>query len=139
MSVDLEMHEESEGDFPFFASLMPQLEKLRQKGCSFRQITTALNDVGVPIDQASVQTYYTECIAMRMEECEARFEEQLSHLARLESRSTIPAPKGKTRLTIFVDTVVLEKLKDKATVRGTVDLRLIDEALLRAVQDDRTV
>lgn len=136
MPINSTTHEDSEGDFPFFASLMPQLEKLRQKGCSFRQITTALDDAGVSIDLESVQTYYTECIAMRMEACEAHFDEQLSHLARLEHRSTVPVPKGKTRLTIFVDTVVLEKLKEKASVRGTVDLRLIDEALLRAVQGD---
>lgn len=139
MSIDLKMQEQGAGDLTFFASLMPQLETLRQKGCSFRQMTTALNDAGFTIDLASVQALYTECIAMRMEACEVRFDQQLSHLARLESRSTIPAPKGKTRLTIFVDNDVLEKLKNKASVRGTVDLKLIDEALRRAVQDDRVV
>ncbi len=136
MLIDLKMPEEGLGDLPFIASLMPQLKNLRRKGCSFRQIATVLNDAGFHIDLESVQTLYEECIAMEVEECEVRFDQQLSHLARLESRSTIPAPKGKTRLTIFVDNNVLEKLKDKALVRGTVDLKLIDEALLRAVQDD---
>ena len=43
-----------------FASLWPELHELRSMGCSIQQITTLLNQAGVPILPSRVWAYYDD-------------------------------------------------------------------------------
>ena len=64
-----------------FMTLMPYLYVLRNKGCSWSQLTTLINDCGFDLQPASVRTYYSELLADRQDICQERMNEQILLLA----------------------------------------------------------
>lgn len=64
-----------------FATYMPELYVLRNKGCSFAQITTLLVECGVNLQPSTVRSYYSEMLADRLDECQRRMNEQILLLA----------------------------------------------------------
>lgn len=61
-----------------FEKLMPQLYVLRNKGCSFEQITKILTDAGFQLQTSTVRSYYNELLADRMELSQTRMNEQIA-------------------------------------------------------------
>lgn len=70
-----------------FAALMPNMYVLRQKGCSFMQLTTLLNQCGFKLQPSTVRTYYTEMLASKMDLCVAEMNDQLLVLAKVREIS----------------------------------------------------
>ena len=64
-----------------FVTLMPYLYVLRNKGCSWSQLTMLINDCGFDLQPASVRTYYGEMLADRQDVCQERMNEQILLLA----------------------------------------------------------
>jgi hypothetical protein len=46
-----------------FKMLMPQIQNLREKGCSFKQIAELLRKIKFDLGDATVRAYYGEMIA----------------------------------------------------------------------------
>lgn len=57
----------------FFKSVMPQLIGLRNKGCSFEQITSWVQGAGIELTLEEVTMYYQEALHNRIEELNERF------------------------------------------------------------------
>lgn len=70
-----------------FEQLMPHLYVLRNKGCSFEQLTKLLTDVGFKLQPSTVRTYYSECLATRLDLCQARMNEQIALMAAIRSET----------------------------------------------------
>jgi hypothetical protein len=64
-----------------FAIYLPELYVLRNKGCSFAQITTLLVECGVNLQPSTVRGYYSEMLADRLDECQRRMNEQILLMA----------------------------------------------------------
>lgn len=64
--------------------LMPELNKLRREGFSFRQIADVLGQAGFRLRPSEVRQYYEERLAERMDENMQLFNEQLLLLAEIE-------------------------------------------------------
>lgn len=60
-----------------FGQLMPYLYVLRNKGCSWTQLTQLLNQCGFRLQMSTVRCYYSEMLAARMDACQARMNEQI--------------------------------------------------------------
>lgn len=60
-----------------FAAYMPEIYVLRNKGCSFAQITTLLSECGFKLQPSTVRIYYSELLADRLDECQRRMNEQI--------------------------------------------------------------
>lgn len=67
-----------------FAKMMPELYVLRDKGCSFEQITTLLNRCGLRLQPSTVKNYYNEMLVTRQEICQERMSQQILLLAELK-------------------------------------------------------
>lgn len=61
-----------------FAALYPYMYVLRNKGCSWVQLTTLLNESGFTLQPSTVRTYYSELLADRLDVSQARMNEQIS-------------------------------------------------------------
>jgi hypothetical protein len=63
-----------------FEALMPYLYVLRNKGCSWEQLTKLLTECGFKLQPSTVRSYFSEMLVTRMEICKARMNEQISVL-----------------------------------------------------------
>lgn len=70
-----------------FMTLMPYLYVLRNKGCSWSQLTMLINDCGFDLQPASVRTYYGEMLADRQDLCQERMNEQILLLAEVRKET----------------------------------------------------
>ena len=70
-----------------FERFMPQLYVLKNKGCSFPQITNLLTQIGFNLQPSSVRIYYNEILAARMEMCQSRMNEQILLLAEVRKET----------------------------------------------------
>jgi hypothetical protein len=60
-----------------FEAVMPYIFILRNKGCSFPQITQLLNNASFNLQPSQVRIYYSEMLATRMDICQERMNEQI--------------------------------------------------------------
>lgn len=79
-----------------FESLMPYMYVLRNKGCSWAQLTKLLTDSGFVLQPSTVRSYYGEMLATRQDICQERMNEQILLLAevRKETKGTDVAAIG---------------------------------------------
>lgn len=70
-----------------FEKFMPRLYVLKNKGCSFLQITNLLNQIGFNLQPSSVRIYYNDLLAERMEMCQERMNEQILLLAEVRKQT----------------------------------------------------
>jgi len=70
-----------------FATLMPYLYVLRNKGCSWPQLTKILVDCGLNFQPATVRTYYSEMLEARQDLCQERMNEQLMVMAEIRKET----------------------------------------------------
>ena len=70
-----------------FMTLMPYLYVLRNKGCSWSQLTALITDCGFDLQPASVRTYYGEMLADRQDLCQERMNEQILLLAEVRKET----------------------------------------------------
>src|SRR5450830_387602 len=73
-----------------FLKLMPYLYVLKNKGCSFGQLTTLLTSCNFNLQPSTVKDYYNGALATRMDICQERMNEQILLLAevRKETKSS---------------------------------------------------
>lgn len=64
-----------------FLKLMPHLYVLRNKGCSFVQLTTLLTKCNFNLQPSTVKDYYNNALANQMDICQERMNEQILLLA----------------------------------------------------------
>jgi hypothetical protein len=64
-----------------FESLMPYMYVLRNRGCSWPQITKLLTDCGFNLQTSVVRSYYSEMLATRQDICQEQMNEQILLLA----------------------------------------------------------
>jgi hypothetical protein len=60
-----------------FESLMPYLFVLRNKGCSWEQLTSLLNECGFKLQPSTVRNYFSEMQQVNMDLCQERMNEQI--------------------------------------------------------------
>lgn len=70
-----------------FESLMPYLYVLRNKGCSWAQLTKLLTDCGIRLQPSTVRSYYSEMLATRKDICQAQLQEHLLLLAQIRKET----------------------------------------------------
>lgn len=70
-----------------FEKLMPHLYVLRNKGCSWVQLTKMLGECGFNLQPSTVRSYFTELLAGRMDVCQARMNEQIALMAAIRSET----------------------------------------------------
>lgn len=70
-----------------FEKLMPHLYVLRNRGCSWAQLTRLLTECGFKLQPSTVRTYFSEMLAARMDVCQARMNEQISLLAAIRTET----------------------------------------------------
>lgn len=70
-----------------FAKLMPHLYVLRNKGCSWAQLTTLINKTGFKLQPSTVRSYYSEMLLKSMDLCQARMNVQLDQLKKLREEN----------------------------------------------------
>lgn len=70
-----------------FESLMPYMYVLRNKGCSWAQLTKLLNDCGLKLQPATVRTYYSEMLSSRLDICQEQMNEQILIMAEVRKES----------------------------------------------------
>lgn len=70
-----------------FESLMPYMYVLRNKGCSWAQLTKLLNDCGLRLQPATVSTYYGEMLSSRLDICQEQMNEQILIMAEVRKES----------------------------------------------------
>ena len=66
-----------------FKALLPNMYVLRNKGCSFAQLASLLNQCGFSLPPSTVRTYYNEMMVAKMELCSAEMNEQIAILAKM--------------------------------------------------------
>ena len=71
-----------------FVALMPFLYVLRNKGCSWTQLTALINDCGFDLQPASVRAYYSEMLTERQDMCQERLNEQILLLAEVRKMTS---------------------------------------------------
>lgn len=64
-----------------FEKLLPHLYVLRNKGCSWAQLTKLLAECGFKLQPSTVRSYFSEMLADRMDICQARMNEQIAIMA----------------------------------------------------------
>lgn len=64
-----------------FATLMPEMYGLRNRGCSFKQLAELLSKCGFRLQPSTVRQYYSELIQSRMDVCQERMNEQILIMA----------------------------------------------------------
>lgn len=70
-----------------FEKVMPYLYVLRNKGCSWPQLTKLLADCGFTLQPSSVRGYYSEILATRQDICQERMNEQILMLAEIRKET----------------------------------------------------
>lgn len=70
-----------------FKAFMPHLFVLRNKKCSWSQITSLLNEVGLDLRMSTVRTYYGEMLATRQETCQQHLNEQTLLMAEVRKET----------------------------------------------------
>jgi hypothetical protein len=70
-----------------FLQLMPHLYVLRNKGCSFLQLTDLLTKCNFTLQPSTVQSYYNAALAERMDICQQRMNEQIMLLAEVRKET----------------------------------------------------
>ena len=70
-----------------FEKLMPYLYVLRNKGCSWPQLTKLLADCKIHLQPSTVRTYYGEMIGTRMDICQNQMNEQILMLAEIRKET----------------------------------------------------
>ena len=70
-----------------FEALMPFLYVLRNKGCSWPQLTKLLTDSGFSLQPSTVRSYYSEMLATRQDICQERMNEQILLLAEVRKET----------------------------------------------------
>ncbi|WP_394475072.1 hypothetical protein [Ralstonia mannitolilytica] len=70
-----------------FEKLMPHLYVLRNKGCSWPQLTKLLGECGFNLQPSTVRAYFSEMLATRMDVCQGRMNEQIALLAAIRSET----------------------------------------------------
>ena len=66
---------------------MPFMYVLRNKGCSWAQLTKLLTDAGFVLQPSSVRRYYGEMLATRLDICQERMNEQILLLAEVRKET----------------------------------------------------
>lgn len=77
-----------------FEALMPYMFNLRNKGCSWDQITKLLIDSGINLQPSTVRSYYSEMLATRQDICQARMTEQILLMAEVRKDTEQKARAG---------------------------------------------
>ncbi|MBG6078232.1 hypothetical protein [Polaromonas sp. CG_9.11] len=70
-----------------FESLMPHLYILRNKGCSWAQLTSLLADAGLVYQTSTVRTYYSEMLATRQDICQRQMNEHILLMAEIRKQT----------------------------------------------------
>jgi hypothetical protein len=70
-----------------FEKLLPHLYVLRNKGCSWTQLTKLLGECGFNLQPSTVRAYFSEMLAARMDVCQGRMNEQIALLAAVRSET----------------------------------------------------
>lgn len=74
-----------------FEKLMPHLYVLRNKGCSWSQLTTLLNKSGFKLQPSTVRSYYSEMLLKSMNQCQARMNQQVDLMRKLREENALLA------------------------------------------------
>ena len=82
MTVDWDKKDYAE--LVLFESFMPELMEMRKEGYSFRQIAMIFEQIGFPISESKVHTYYAHFLSLRSQECEAQLTRALLFLDRIK-------------------------------------------------------
>ena len=86
-----------------FEEMMPLLYSIRDKGCSWPQITELLAQAGLNLQPSTVRSYYSEMLARRQDICQARMTEQILWLAEVKKQKDSAEDEAlKTKLIAFV-------------------------------------
>jgi hypothetical protein len=60
-----------------FATLMPEMYGLRNRGCSFKQLADLLSQCGFRLEPSTVRQYYSELIESRMDVCQRQRQKRI--------------------------------------------------------------
>lgn len=101
-----------------FEKLMPHLYVLRNKGCSWPQLTGLLNKSGFKLQPSTVRTYYSEMLVKCMDLCQARMNVQIDVMKKLREENARQAG-GATELAALAQRVnsQVNKLQEKTSSR----------------------
>lgn len=101
-----------------FERLMPHLYVLRNKGCSWPQLTTLLNKSGFKLQPSTVRSYYSEMLLKSMNLCQARMNVQIDLMKKLREENSQLAG-GDTQLAAMAQRVnsQLNKLQQSNSAR----------------------
>lgn len=98
-----------------FEKLMPHLYVLRNKGCSFQQLTQLLTQCGFKLQPSTVRDYFREGLAKRMDVCQERLNEQMALLKEVRKRT-----EG-AQLTEIADRVIADAKQRRALSAAKMD------------------
>lgn len=70
-----------------FNALMPEIYMLRNKGFSFQQIATLMEQVGFRLQPSTVRSYFNELLVGRQDECIKRMNQQMMMLAEINKET----------------------------------------------------
>lgn len=93
-----------------FEKLMPHLYVLRNKGCSWPQLTTLLSKAGFKLQPSTVRTYYSEMLVKSMNLCQARMNQQIDLMAKLREENAQVAA-GSSSLSTLAQRVTSQMAK----------------------------
>lgn len=101
-----------------FERLMPHLYVLRNKGCSWPQLTTLLNKSGFKLQPSTVRSYYSEMLLKSMNLCQARMNVQIDLMKKLREENSQLAG-GDTQLAALAQRVnsQMSKLQQSNSAR----------------------
>ncbi len=83
-AAELLLKPEEETQRKVFESLMPYIYSLRDKGCSWNQITDLVIKSGLNLQPSTVRSYYSEMLASRQDVCQARMTDQILLMAEVK-------------------------------------------------------
>lgn len=123
LDAELPMVPEDQAQRQAFEALLPHIIRLRERGFSFPQITTVLNDSGLHLQPSAVRTYYDEMIARMIDIGQQRMNEAICLLSEIRreisgnlSASTVATVPLNTN-TIHAELWVDKDVKDHAPPR----------------------
>ena len=70
-----------------FEALMPYLYVLRNKGCSWAQLTRMLAECKIKLQPSTVSSYYSEMLASRLDVCQEQMNEQILLMAEVRKET----------------------------------------------------
>jgi hypothetical protein len=71
-----------------FERLMPYIYVLRNKGCSWSQLTSLLIEAGLDLQMSTVKSYYFEMLEGKQDLCQQKMNEQLLLLAEIKEQTS---------------------------------------------------